>query len=80
MKKTLLYILSGLFFFTGCITNDIPYPVVVPHVNSFDVENAVSVSVDADNQVITVHFAETVDMRKVKVRSIELEEKEASLV
>ena len=80
MKKTLIYILFGLFFFTGCITNDIPYPVVVPHVNSFDVENAINVSVDAENQVITVHFAETVDMRKVKVRSIELEEKEASLV
>ena len=80
MKKTLIYILFGLFFFTGCITNDIPYPVVIPHVNIFDVENAVNVSVDADNQVITVHFAETVDMRNVKVRSVEFEENEAVLV
>ena len=80
MKKTLIYILFALFFFTGCITNDIPYPVVVPHISSFDVEKAANVTIDPENQVITVHFAETVDMRKVKVNSIELEEQEAVLV
>lgn len=80
MKKTLLYILSCLFVITGCITNDIPYPVVVPHIMSFDVADAVDVQIDAENQVITVHFAETTDMRRVEIRSIEFDEQEASLV
>ena len=80
MKKTLLYILFGIFFITGCITNDIPYPVVVPHITSFDVANAVDVEIDSDNRVITVHFAETTDMRRVEVRSVEIDEQEASVV
>lgn len=80
MKKTLLYILFGIFFITGCITNDIPYPVVVPHITSFDVANAVNVEIDSDNRVITVHFAETTDMRSVEVRSVEIDEQEASVV
>ena len=80
MKKTLLYILACLFVITGCITNDIPYPVVVPHIMSFDVADAVDVQIDAENQVITVHFAETTDMRRVEIRSIEFDEQEASLV
>ena len=80
MKKTLLYILACLFVITGCITNDIPYPVVVPHIMSFAVADAVDVQIDAENQVITVHFAETTDMRRVEIRSIEFDEQEASLV
>lgn len=80
MKKTLIYILSGLFFLTACISNDLPYPVVVPHITSFDVADAVKVDIDSENQVITVHFAETTDMRNVQIRSVEIDEKEASLV
>lgn len=37
-------------------------------------------AIDSDNQVITVTFAETTDMRSVEVRSIEIDEKEASMV
>ena len=79
MKNTLLYILSGLLICAGCITNDIPYPVVVPHITSFEVDGALSVDVDADNQVVTVHFAETTDMRSVEIKSVEFDETEASL-
>ena len=79
MKKIFIYILSGLLFLTGCITNDIPYPVVVPHVDSFDVEGASKVDIDSDKQVITVYFAETTDIRNVQVNSIAFREPEASL-
>ena len=79
MKKKFIYILSGLLFLTGCITNDIPYPVVVPHVDSFDVEGASKVEIDSDKQVITVYFAETTDIRNVQVNSITFRESEASL-
>lgn len=80
MKKALLYITSFLFVTTGCITNDIPYPVVVPHVISFEVPDAQNVTIDPDNQVITVSFAETTDMRRVEIRSVEIDEREAYLV
>lgn len=80
MKKTFIYIFSALLFLTGCITNDIPYPVVVPHITFFDVQDAVKVEIDQDNQVITVHFAETSDIRRIQVRSVEIDEQEASLV
>ena len=79
MKKILVYILFGFLFITGCITNDIPYPVVVPHITSFDVAGAVSVNIDSDNQVVTVNFAETTDIRCVEIRSVEFDEQEASL-
>ena len=64
---------------TGCITNDIPYPVVVPHLTSFEVAGAQSVDVDQDNQIVTVNFAETTDMRSVEIRSVEFDEHEASV-
>lgn len=80
MKRILIYILAGLFLMTGCITNDIPYPVVVPHITSFDVAGAESVQIDSENQVITVNFSETTDIRRVEVRSVVIDEQEASLV
>ena len=39
----------------GCITNDIPYPVVVPHVLSGDVKDAVDVRLDQQAQEVTVY-------------------------
>jgi hypothetical protein len=79
MRKALLYIFFGLIVLTGCITNDIPYPVVVPHLTSFEVAGAQSVDVDQDNQIVTVNFAETTDMRSVEIRSVEFDEHEASV-
>ena len=40
MKKRLIYLISALFAFASCITNDLPYPVVVPNVVSVEVEGA----------------------------------------
>ena len=79
MRKALLYIFFGLIVLTGCITNDIPYPVVVPHLTSFEVAGAQSVDVDQDNQIVTVNFAEITDMRSVEIRSVEFDEHEASV-
>lgn len=78
--KNIYYILCGFFLLTGCITNDIPYPVVVPHITSFEVEQAEKVEIDNDRQTVTVYFPETVDMRKVNVRSFALDEEVAVMV
>ena len=79
MKKILYIILSGLLL-TGCITNDIPYPVVKPNVISFDVAGAIDVDIDNENRVVTVYFAETTDIRRIEVTSIGVDRQEASLV
>ena len=73
MKKRLIYLISALFAFTGCITNDLPYPVVVPNVVSIEVEGAGNVEIDNAKRVITVHLQEYVNPRKVNVKSIEVD-------
>ena len=72
MKK-LIYIISALFALCGCITNDIPYPVISPNVISVDVEGAEKVEIDNALRVITVHLEEYVDMRHVTVKSIDID-------
>ena len=73
MKRRLIYLISALFAFTGCITNDLPYPVVVPNVVSVEVEGAGNVEIDNAKRVITVHLQEYVNPRKVNVKSIEVD-------
>ena len=58
----------------GCISNDLPYPVVVPHVTSMEVDGAKNVSVDYAKQVITVYLNEDVDLRTVSITSFELDQ------
>ena len=49
----------------GCITNDLPYPVMVPAVVSVEADGAESVEIDNANQTITVYLQEYVDPRKL---------------
>ena len=57
MKK-IIYIFAALMLCVGCITNDLPYPVVVPHITAMDVEDADNVEIDFDNQIVTVYLQE----------------------
>ena len=79
MKKILYIILSGILI-AGCITNDIPYPVIDPNIISFDVADATDVNVDNENHVITVYFAETTDIRRIEVKSLDVDKQETSVV
>lgn len=73
MKKLLAYIYLTLFFLSGCITNDLPYPVLVPEVISIEVDGAKNFEIDSENRRITVFLEEYVNPRKVSVRSIEVD-------
>ena len=53
MKRVLIFICVAVLAISGCISNDIPYPVVVPSITALDVENAKSVDVDYNNRVVT---------------------------
>jgi hypothetical protein len=69
MKKSLIYILLQ-FLAVGCISNDIPYPKVVPYMLSLDVQDAIAVDIDQQTQTVTIYLSETTDLRQVHVRSV----------
>ena len=71
MKRSPIYkCLPFLLLAVGCISNDIPYPVVVPHLLSVDVQDAVDVKIDQQAREVTVYVSETTDLRKVRVSSV----------
>lgn len=59
---------------SACITNDLPYPVVVPNIVSMDVEDAESVEINYDDRTVIIHFPEQTDLRRISIRSFELDQ------
>lgn len=59
---------------TGCIDNDLPYPVVVPHITSMTASGAESVDINYDDRTVTLTFPETIDLRNVEITSVEIDE------
>ena len=57
----------------GCITNDLPYPVVVPNVTSMTVQDAVNVEINYEAREVTAYVSETTDLRTVVVQSVEFD-------
>lgn len=74
MMKKFIYIIAALIGLTGCIDNDLPYPVVVPHIISLDAVGAESVDIDYDECTVTIVFPETTDLRKISITSYEIDE------
>ena len=74
MVRKLIYILTSVICLTGCIDNDLPYPVVVPHIVSLEADGAESISIDYQNQTVTAYFPETKDLRNVTILSVEIDE------
>ena len=73
MRK-LIYILAALLGVSACITNDLPYPVVVPNLLSLEVDGAKSVDINYEDRVVTLHFSEQTDLRRISIRSYELDQ------
>lgn len=57
----------------GCISNDLPYPVVVPNITSLEADDAENVSIDYADRTVTIHFPETKDLRDVAITSVEID-------
>lgn len=77
MMKKLIYILTAIVALTGCIHNDLPYPVVVPNITSLEVEDAEQVSIDYANRTVSVYFPETKDLRTVSILSYTIDQENA---
>lgn len=59
---------------TGCIDNDLPYPVVVPHITSITASGAESVDINYDDRTVTLTFPETTDLRDIEITSVEIDQ------
>ncbi len=55
---------------SGCIENDIPYPLIFGGIQSIEIEGGSDIKIDATNQLISVTISDTVDLRDVEVLSI----------
>ena len=83
MKKV-LYILIPVFIaicFGSCdVPNDIPYPIVEGRITAFEVEGQCgengsgegSATIDKDLRIVSLFVCDTVDVKKLKVKRIEL--------
>ena len=74
MKKLLIYIVLAIGVLSGCIWNDLPYPVVVPNVTSVIVDEAEKIDIDYSKRVITIYLPETQDIRTVAIRSVQVDQ------
>ena len=72
MKK-FIYMIVALVGLTGCIDNDLPYPVVVPHITSMTASGAESVDINYDDRTVTLTFPETTDPRAIEITSVVLD-------
>lgn len=67
-----LMVLGG---FTGCIENDIPYPRIPLYIKDLQVRGASAAPyMDNENHIVTVTLADSVNPRKVYVKSIDVTE------
>lgn len=65
--KRIVILLSVLAVLEACIPNDLPYPIVVPTVESVSAEGVDGVSVDADSRTVTLTLAEKTDICAVRI-------------
>ena len=77
MKKILIYTIAILAL-AGCISNDIPYPVLVPNITALEVEGSESVDINYEKRTVTIYFPETADLRRVNIKSVNIDKENAT--
>lgn len=73
MKRNFTIIAAAALCMVSCITNDLPYPVVVPHIISMQADGA-DVEIDYDSQTVTLYLQEYVNPKEVNIRSVEIDQ------
>lgn len=85
MKKIKTYatglflILAGLL--SSCIENNVPYPIIKLDITALEVEGETTGAViSTENRTVTVTLADTVNMKKVYIRKVEMTEGARSIL
>ena len=76
MKRFFLISLLPLLLLASCVKNDIPYPVVTPHIVSMTVEGVGEVgqeSISQTDRTVTLSLGETVDLKNVKITACKID-------
>mgnify|MGYP002520866986 FL=1 len=68
MKRESILIFLIPLLALSCVKNDIPYPVVVPHILTLDAEGAKSVEIDNENMKVNIVLEENVDLKNVRIK------------
>lgn len=81
MKKFTFLISFFSLLAVSCLKNDIPYPVVVPHILSLDAEGAKAVEIDAHKQTVDITLEEDYDLKNVRINgyTTDIEENKLSI-
>ncbi len=67
MKRILIISLLPLFALS-CVKNDIPHPVVIPHILTLEAEGAKSVDIDNGNMTVNIVLEENYDLKNVLIK------------
>ncbi len=78
MKRAYPAILLLSVLAASCVRNDIPYPVVTPHIISMKVDGAKSAeigqeSIHQDTRTVDIVLEENVDLKKVNIRECKID-------
>ena len=68
MRKLAGFLLVLVMSFS-CIENDIPYPIIVADITSFEVEGQTKCDIDNKSRNVSVEVDESVELSKLKLRS-----------
>ena len=85
MKKIKTYV-TGLFLIlagllSSCIENNVPYPIIKLDITALEVEGETTGAViSTENRTVTVTLADTVNMKKVYIRKVEMTEGARSIL
>ena len=62
-------------FLSACIENDVPYPYIKLFVTGTEIDGQIgSAVISNDDRTVTVNLEDTVNMKKVRVKSISVTE------
>ena len=72
-KEIWICLFVGLsVLFQSCIENDIPYPRIKAEIQKIEVEGMVSAKINSEMSVVTVKVADTLDLRNVQIKTLEV--------
>ena len=71
-RISIISLLSAVAVLSSCIRNDIPYPLVVPHILTMDVDGG-TVTIDQNKLTVLITLEETVDLKNVNIKSFSLD-------
>lgn len=72
-------LLLGVLY--SCLSNDIPYPIVKLQILAFEAEGQVgNATINNEDRTVTFELSDTVDLKSVKIKKIELTDKALSSI